>query len=285
MMRFVDLVNALDARRSGNDEQFTASCPAHDDRHPSLSLTVRGGRVLLHCHAGCAFKDIVRALEQRGLWPVQIDQAEAPARDNDAGPPPDLLDFDAELRCPAKSIVERYLRQRGIEVSELQDIARHPKAFHAPSHTWWPAMVAAVRDAHGHVCTLHRTFLSYCRPPTKAPIEPVRMLWRGAAARGCAVHLSPVARKMVIAEGIETTAAAMRILGLPGWSAMSAGNLRHIELPELVREVVIAADNDYPGIAAATAAAQRFRREGRQARVVRPTGYNDFNDVLLGRPG
>jgi putative DNA primase/helicase len=44
---------------------YAASCPAHDDHHPSLSITEgRDGRVLLKCHAakGCDVDSIVKAL-------------------------------------------------------------------------------------------------------------------------------------------------------------------------------------------------------------------------------
>lgn len=38
-------------------------CPAHPDREPSLSVGAgEGGRLLLHCFAGCAFREIVHAL-------------------------------------------------------------------------------------------------------------------------------------------------------------------------------------------------------------------------------
>ena len=46
-------------------------CPAHDDRNPSLSLTVRGDRVLVHCHAGCSQERVIEALRQRELWPTR----------------------------------------------------------------------------------------------------------------------------------------------------------------------------------------------------------------------
>jgi hypothetical protein len=48
-------------RRVGR--QWRAACPAHDDREPSLSVG-RGenGRVLFFCHAGCAYRDVLRAL-------------------------------------------------------------------------------------------------------------------------------------------------------------------------------------------------------------------------------
>jgi len=41
---------------------WTARCPAHDDRHNSLSVHHRDGRWLLRCHAGCGWQEIVDAL-------------------------------------------------------------------------------------------------------------------------------------------------------------------------------------------------------------------------------
>lgn len=37
-------------------------CPAHSDRRPSLQVTIKADRVLLHCHAGCVFENILAAL-------------------------------------------------------------------------------------------------------------------------------------------------------------------------------------------------------------------------------
>jgi len=38
------------------------NCPAHEDRTPSLSVTERDGKVLVHCFAGCAPEDVIGAL-------------------------------------------------------------------------------------------------------------------------------------------------------------------------------------------------------------------------------
>jgi len=51
-----------DARRNG--EGFTARCPAHPDRTPSLSIAEGDdGRALVHCHAGCDHADVLAALD------------------------------------------------------------------------------------------------------------------------------------------------------------------------------------------------------------------------------
>ena len=41
---------------------WLARCPFHDDKNPSLSVSVKEGRILLHCHAGCITESIVEAL-------------------------------------------------------------------------------------------------------------------------------------------------------------------------------------------------------------------------------
>src|SRR6516162_10929620 len=41
---------------------WTARCPVHDDRRPSLSITEREGKILLHCFGGCTAEAICTAL-------------------------------------------------------------------------------------------------------------------------------------------------------------------------------------------------------------------------------
>src|ERR1019366_4709496 len=65
MNRPIDLIlprlNGLVASADGKSWQ--ASCPAHGDNNPSLSVSVRDdGRVLLHCHARCDTESVVKSL-------------------------------------------------------------------------------------------------------------------------------------------------------------------------------------------------------------------------------
>src|SRR4051812_11378348 len=55
---------------------YSAKCPAHDDKHQSLSLTEDIGRILICCHAGCPTIRIINelGLEFRELFDDRIKQ-------------------------------------------------------------------------------------------------------------------------------------------------------------------------------------------------------------------
>jgi DNA polymerase family A len=48
--------------RLKNVSGTSAQCPAHDDRNASLAIDEKDGKILVWCHAGCSFDDIVKAL-------------------------------------------------------------------------------------------------------------------------------------------------------------------------------------------------------------------------------
>lgn len=57
------VLSRLDRPRERSKGQWSARCPAHDDRGPSLSVReLDDGRVLLHCFAGCSSAQVVGAL-------------------------------------------------------------------------------------------------------------------------------------------------------------------------------------------------------------------------------
>ena len=49
------------------------------------------------------------------------------------------------------------------------------------------------------------------------------------------------------------------------------------------RNVIVLADGDDPGEAAARECARRWQREGRNVRIARPPRGQDFNDLLKAR--
>jgi hypothetical protein len=56
------LLSRLEGVRQRGPSQWSAQCPAHDDRAPSLSIReLDDGRTLLHCFGGCDVELIVGA--------------------------------------------------------------------------------------------------------------------------------------------------------------------------------------------------------------------------------
>lgn len=51
-----------------NKGGVTTHCPAHEDAHPSLTITDGNGTPLWKCHTGCTQEAVREALVQRGLW-------------------------------------------------------------------------------------------------------------------------------------------------------------------------------------------------------------------------
>ncbi len=68
MTSLPDIANGLNKVRWQGDYKFSACCPAHDDNHPSLSVSDIGGKILLKCFAGCTQEQVIGALRDRGLW-------------------------------------------------------------------------------------------------------------------------------------------------------------------------------------------------------------------------
>lgn len=57
------ILSSLRQVKQSRKDQWTACCPAHHDKNPSLSVGIgENSKVLFRCHAGCDYKDIMRAL-------------------------------------------------------------------------------------------------------------------------------------------------------------------------------------------------------------------------------
>lgn len=68
-------------RVKGRNGSWTARCPAHDDKGPSLAVRhVDDGRILLHCFAGCSVESVVAAvgMDMTDLFPPDEKRREHP---------------------------------------------------------------------------------------------------------------------------------------------------------------------------------------------------------------
>jgi putative DNA primase/helicase len=281
------IARALGGRRTGRG--WSARCPAHDDRTPSLSLhDSPDGKVLVRCHAGCDQGRVIAALRGRGLWgegrtrslgwtyrrqPVVREQDTSEAKRIERA----LAIWESSMPAP-ETPVAAYLASRGLRLPP-SDALRFHAAMKHPSGGIWPAMVALVTNGvDGMPVAVHRTFLAR-DGGGKAPVDPPKMML--GPCRGGAVRLAVPGELLMIAEGIETALSAMNDTGIPAWAALSTSGLRGLDLPSGVRDVIVLADGDDLGERAARDCAVRWKQEGRRVRIAHPPRGKDFNDLLM----
>jgi len=280
-----DLGRRLDLRK--RPRSWGGDCPACSYKAAFAMKAGKHGGVRAFCANGCTLDQLDDAL-QRALGSDWTPPARLPDRDvatQRAGKQAAAARlFAGSTPLTAADPAGLYLAGRGLAGFIGCPALRYRGDCHHQDSGRLPALVAEVVDAAGQPIAVHRTYLD--RQGRKAGVEPCKMMlgpmWGGA------VRLTPDAalpRELVIGEGIESSASAGLLLGLPAWAALSAGNLGGgLILPDAVRVVTIAADADPVGQREAQQAARRWRAEGRTVRIVAPNRPGqDFNDLLVTR--
>ena len=282
------IAKSLGGSRAGRG--WSSCCPAHDDATPSLSIRdAKDGKILVYCHAGCDQKDVSSALQDRGLWNTNAPRRKfgSPRKhgsEKSSQTPGDGYKSQAALILwqstkPAEgSLVETYLATRGLHLPPTAAIRFHASIKHHTGSVW-PAMIGLVtRGVDASPLAIHRTFLAQ-DGTAKAPVDPPKMML--GPCSGGVVRLGDPIDVLMVGEGIETCLAVMNDTGIPAWAALSTSGLRSLDLPSDVRDVIVLADGDDPGEAAARDCAVRWKREGRRVRIARPPRGTDFNDVRM----
>lgn len=201
-------------------------------------------------------------------------------------------------REAAGTPVAAWLAARGLDgVAIPPSIRFHPAApFYAGKGEkaihCGPAMVAIVTDGgavRGGFRGVHVTWLS-ADGRAKAEIVhaktgevfPARRMI--GPAKGGHVRLSPAAKLLAVAEGIETALSIQHCAELPTFAALSLGNLG-AKLPPVTEEVVLCFDSDerQPKKAgqAKQAAAREHAARGLAVRWCAAPAGMDFNDLAM----
>lgn len=130
----------------------------------------------------------------------------------------------------------------------------------------------------GVITGIHRTFLTPAG--AKARMDSPKLSL--GQIRGGALRLGPVARDLMLVEGLEDGLSLQRMfVGATVWATLGAGNLPHVNLPADVRRIVLAGDNDEPGVAAVEAARVVYEVQGREVATLFPRAGRDFNEEWL----
>lgn len=282
-----ELARILGLKRSG--AAYRGPCPVHGGTKSPFALARgAGGRVLVHCHAGCDAAAILSTLRRRLNLPAGR-RAAVPVPRRDPVPDPAPRDWSGaaqllwERGTPiAGTPVARYLAARGCGAVESAALRALAPGLFGP----FPCMMAQVTDSvTARPITLHFTRL---KPDGsgKAAVERPKLLLTGHRKSGGVVRLWPdddVTLGLGLAEGIETAlAAATRLAYAPLWATVDAGNLMRFPVLNGIEALTVFADRDAAGMAAAKACAARWRAAGRETRIVFPlTDGLDFADLDL----
>jgi putative DNA primase/helicase len=258
--------------------------PDHSAKDRSVSLLeTEEGRILIHCFSPKDdWRAVRRALADRGL----LDAAAYSAEPDHAPRAVVVQPQDEERLARARRIwadarslrftpASAYLRRRGIrDPCAFGPVLRfHPRLTSLDDRLRRPALVAAILDVDGAVQGVQVTLLTRHGAAKAAVPTPRRII--GKLMYG-AVRLGDVAHVLAIGEGVETMASASVALKLPAWAALTADNLALFDPPPCVDRLVIAADNDPAGLAAAEALRARLAIEVEIA--LPPDGAADWNE-------
>ncbi len=246
------------------------------DRTCGVTLDERGG--VAHCHR-CKyvenrFDDEVRLRPGRQIArPPRIEKHEV------------LSDYWQRVwnDCrPLSGDGRAYLEARCCVIPPADgDLRYHPSLKHTPSGTAGPALVALVTDfVTGQPISMHRTWIR--ADGSKADLDPPRMLIPDHRKAGGVVRLWPdeaVTRGLGIAEGIESALSLAHAFS-PVWACIDAGNMAALPVVAGIDSLLIGADNDTAGIAAARSCSANWMAQGREVSVVLPDRHKtDLNDL------
>lgn len=265
------LLERLSGVRSTGQGRWTARCPSHDDRSPSLSIRLAGDRLLIHCFSGCKPDRVLEAVglswydlyskTERRPWSPSSCYRPAPAA-------PATLEVGLVQRwqkwwdsaTPGHPLLRRYLRARGLSIEP-------PLSLRLAVWETGPVMLARVQNARGELVGVHLTFLE--RDGSK---RLSKRLAKGSRVTGGAIQLYPIetGKPLAVTEGIETGLAVRQSTSWPVWASVSAIGLERVVLPREIREAVICADHDQAGLEAARKLARRLLAEGRRVRLATP---------------
>lgn len=260
-----------------------ACCPAHDDRTPSLGVTLGRKAILFHCFAGCDQQSVLAALAREGIDGPALfaggSEPVAPPACSVRRSSAAALKIWREAAPLPGSPAKTYLEGRGILAASpaLRFHSRTPLGPKGQTR-FMPALIAAVSLDEGPIA-IHRTFLAQDLSGKAAFAKPKRALGTLGAA---AVRLfAPINGQLGLAEGIESAMAAYALTGVPTWATLGNERFGLVAIPESVTELHLFVDHDDGGNLARERGVAAYFAEGRIVRIRRPSAAgSDWNDEL-----
>jgi putative DNA primase/helicase len=276
-----DRFRYLDRRGQDADGMWLCNrCTPHP--RPAIELLMK--------FAGMPFKEAARAVDAILGDGADAEPRPRPKPPDDAGKVVYASAFAKRVwargvRVQRGDVVDRYLRSRGVGMD------LYPPCIRTSALDWYrddktrtisrhPAMLALIHDADGKPVATHRTYLAPDGQGKAAIAKPRKIA--GQHGRNPTIRLAPPSPIMGVAEGIETALSAMKLFGVPTWSAISTYGIETFEPPAELKRLIIFADHDRNGAGQRAVATLVERLSDRiNVDVMMPSEPDtDWNDVL-----
>ncbi len=206
--------------------------------------------------------------------PPRPQHSETPRQDNPNRPL--ALEIWHASQPAENTLAQDYLRGRGITVPIPASVRYHPGLKHADTGLDLPCLVAAACDVDRKITAIQRIFLTH--DGRRAPLNRPKMAL--GALRGSAVRLAPTVDRVWLTEGIEDGLAVVQMMGEPAWAVLGTSGFKNVELPENIKQVILAPDGDEAGQAVIREVANRLAGQGREVRAAKLPPGRDWCDVL-----
>lgn len=268
----LSVLQQLDAVRQRCEGQWSARCPAHEDRHASLEFGVGREGLVVHCNAGCDTGKVLAelGLELRDLFTPGAEPMPAPKRF--VAPLPSSTEMNAWRAA---------LHAHAGLAARIQELKGWTKEALESLHVGWDGqwLTLPIRNADG-------ALLNVVRYSPKPPAGKKK--YDALAGRPRDLFPAPETHdgdKRWLCEGegdaIAGTTLGLPVVGVPGvngWKDDYAARFRGLR-------VVVSFDCDQAGRDAAQRVARSLEGEAREVRVVdldpgRDDGW-DLSDALV----
>ncbi|MBA3006049.1 MAG: hypothetical protein FP810_05560 [Desulfocapsa sp.] len=252
---------------------FMCSCPAHDDKTPSLSIDDGlNGKLLVRCMAGCPQDAVIQELKKNDVWPDNDDWPLSPQKQDtlrneiERGKIERLRQKQAQHICAAKKaaiILDKASSDPGqhpYAIKKRIPLGDEVKRGAWPQKNWCDALLVPIYSVDKTIVSIQAINVDGCKDFLK-----------GGRIKGCFYPLGNIEQiaessgSIYIGEGLATMWAVAHTTGSPGIMALTAGNLTEvaIEIKKTAPSslITIIADNDQkdgggnPGVKAAMKAA------------------------------
>ena len=278
---------AIKLHRAGNE--LKGLCPFHAEKSPSFTIFRGGSRFhCFGCGAGGDVFDFVSKMHGVGLRDAAEMLGHGEVVTVAVAPLPAVEDGESDRTDEARAIwraaepaagtlVETYLRSRGLSLT-IPDTIRFASLRYGSRGKEYPCLVAAVSAPDNKLCGIQRTYL---RDDGEGKADVPKAKLSLGKVRCGAIRLAPVARSLIVCEGLEDGLSLAQVCGQAVWVACGSSMLPSMRLPDFVREVVVGGDNDNTGREAAAKAASAFSERGHSVRTFFPSEpHKDFNQEL-----